>query len=365
MTAPASSTPSAQPDTCAPSAPAQASARRAGLVYVAEAGPGISRRRCGKGFCYFAVDGQRVRDSATLARIRSLALPPAWRDVWISPHPDSHLQAWGVDERGRRQYRYHPDWVAERDRGKFERLLAFGHALPDLRAAIERDLARPGLSRTRVVAAMVDLLDKTFMRVGNTDYARRNRSYGLTTLRDRHVRIEGATLTFEFRGKSGVQQRLQVTDRRLARIVQRCHDLPGQELFQYNEGGTPQTVGSADINAYLHDAMGEGFTAKDFRTWHATLEAARALLAAPPPCSPAAARRTIASAMDSVARLLGNTRTVCRNAYVHPAIPDAYAAGELHARLGLPPDAPAAALTEAALLGFLASATTSSAAPAL
>ena len=306
------------------------SAREAGLRYVSDDRPGIRRVRRGKGFRYVQPDGQAVRDRDTLRRIRSLAIPPAWSDVWICPLANGHLQATGHDARGRKQYRYHPRWRAVRDETKYDRLIAFGQALPSIRARVEQDLAQPGLPRRKVLATVVRLLETTLIRVGNEEYARTNGSFGLTTLRNRHVSVEGESVRFSFRGKSGVRHSIRVDDRRLARVVQRCQDLPGQELFQYlDDDGTPRDIDSADVNAYLHEIAGWEFTAKDFRTWAGTVLAARALQEFESFDSQAQAKRNIVAAIESVSKRLGNTTAVCRKCYVHPAVLNAYLDGSL------------------------------------
>jgi DNA topoisomerase-1 len=303
------------------------SAKAAGLRYV-NGGPGIRRRRVGTGFLYIGPDGRRVTDSDELRRIRSLVIPPAWRDVWICPLAHGHVQAVGHDARGRKQYRYHPRWRAVRDETKYTRVIAFGAALPKIRGRIERDLSRPGLPREKILATAVRLLETTFMRVGNEAYARENGSFGLTTLRSHHVDISGTTLRFEFRGKGGKTVSVDVTDRRLARIVRRCQELPGQELFQYVDGdGAWQTIDSADVNAYLKEISGEDFTAKDFRTWAGTVLAALALQEFQAFDSKTQAKRNVLRAIESVARQLGNTPAICRKSYVHPAIIDSYLDG--------------------------------------
>jgi DNA topoisomerase-1 len=305
-------------------------AKAAGLRYVSGHAPGIGRRRFGAGFSYLHADGGHVRDEATLDRIRSLAIPPAWTEVWICPQPNGHIQAVGRDQRGRKQYRYHARWKVARDDSKYHRLIAFGHALPRLRRRVEADLRRRGLPRDKVMAAVVGVMETTLIRVGNKEYARQNRSFGLTTLRHRHVHIGGGRAIFEFRGKSGKVHRTGFCDRRLARIVKACQDLPGQQLFQYldNEGGR-HAVESADVNDYVREAMGEDFSAKDFRTWAGTLAAARALIAQEPCASHAQAKRTINTCVKAVAEVLGNTAAVCRAAYIHPAVLQAYADGAL------------------------------------
>jgi DNA topoisomerase-1 len=312
-----------------PADPAEA-AQVAGLRYVADTTPGIRRVRAGKGFRYVGADGKPVRRAEDLKRIRSLVIPPAWTDVWICPAADGHLQATGIDSRGRKQYRYHPRWRAVRDETKYERLIAFGKALPRIRARTEKDLARPGLPRAKVLAAIVRLLETTLIRVGNEEYARENGSFGLTTMRDRHVKINGPTVHFEFRGKSGIRHAIDLTDRRLARIVKQCQDIPGQELFQYiDDQGERHSIGSADVNAYLHEIAGEEFTAKDFRTWAGTVLAARALQEFEAFDSQTQAKRNIVRAIEAVAKRLGNTKAVCRKCYVHPAVFDAYLDGSL------------------------------------
>jgi DNA topoisomerase-1 len=305
-------------------------ARAAGLRYVRDDRPGLRRLGCGKGFRYLDPEGRPVRDADTLRRIRSLAIPPAWSNVWICDLPHGHLQATGRDDRGRKQYRYHSRWRAVRDETKYDRLIAFGQALPRLRARVEADLAQPGLPRSKVLATVVRLLETTLIRVGNEEYARSNGSFGLTTLRDRHVQVEGATVHFAFRGKSGVRHRIDVQDRRLAQIVRRCRDLPGQELFQYlDEEGVRHAVDSADVNEYLRETTGQEFTAKDFRTLAGTILAAKALQEFTAFDSQAQAKRNVVAAIEAVARRLGNTPAVCRKCYVHPAVVDAYLDGSL------------------------------------
>ena len=309
-------------------------ARAAGLRYVSDALEGIARRPAGQGFRYIRADGRAVRDAATLARIRSLAVPPAWREVWICAREDGHLQATGRDARRRKQYRYHPRWREVRDETKYARLAAFAAALPRIRSRVRRDLARPGLSREKVLAAVVRLLETTFVRIGNEEYARDNASFGLTTLREEQVRVEGATLRFRFRGKSGVPHSIALTDRRLARIVRRMLDLPGYELFQYvDDGGETRAIESTDVNAYLREISGEDLTSKDFRTWAGTRLCARALRALEPPRSTAEGRRNVGRAIEAVAAELRNTKAVCRKCYVHPVVIDAYLEGRLRAAM--------------------------------
>jgi DNA topoisomerase-1 len=308
-------------------------ARAAGLRYVGDGRPGIRRVRSGKGFRYVDPDGKPVRDESTLARIRSLVIPPAWTDVWICPLPLGHLQATGRDARGRKQYRYHPRWRATRDENKYDRMLAFGRALPAIRARVDADLARQGLPREKVLATVVRLLERTLIRVGNEEYAEQNGSYGLTTLRNRHVQVVGETVYFAFRGKSGVRHRIDVRDRRLARVVKHCRDLPGQELFQYLEAeGTLRAVDSSDVNDYLRAAGGEEFSAKDFRTWAGTVLAAYTLRQQAAFGSQTQAKKNVAFAIQTVARRLGNTPAVCRKCYVHPAVVEAYFEGSLAVR---------------------------------
>ncbi|CAN5667733.1 DNA topoisomerase IB [soil metagenome] len=319
-----------------PDATLPAVAREAGLRYATDARPGFTRRRRGKGFSYHDRDGAVIRDPDTLVRIKVLAIPPAWTDVWICPWPTGHIQATGRDARGRKQYRYHAGWQVRRGTDKFERMLAFAAALPRIRRRCDRDLSRPGVPREKVLATVVRLLELTLIRVGNDEYARQNRSFGLTTLRDRHARIDGATIRFRFRGKSGRVHEVGLRDRRLATVVRRCQELPGQELFQYlDDTGTAQDVTSDDVNAYLGDAAGERFMAKDFRTWAGTVLAYRALRALGPAADDASSggRGAVVEAMRQTADRLGNTPAVTRGSYVHPAILDAYLDGSLRAAL--------------------------------
>jgi DNA topoisomerase-1 len=312
--------------------PAQMSAdevKAAGLRYCSDADPGITRRRSGTGFSYRRAGGSQI-DEATLDRIRHLAIPPAWTEVWICPDARGHIQATGRDQKGRKQYRYHDRWRQARDGNKYDRLIAFGRALPRLRAQVEQDLGRRGLSREKVLAAVVRLMGITLIRVGNEEYAKQNKSFGLTTLRDKHASIDGARAEFEFRGKSGKMHKTGFRDRRLAGIVKACQDLPGQRLFQYiDDDGQQRAVESADVNAYLRAALGEDFSAKDFRTWAGTVNAARALAMSPECSSAADTKRNINVCVKAVAGLLGNTPAVCRSAYIHPAVLEAYADGVL------------------------------------
>ena len=304
----------------------EGSAKAAGLHYVNDAAPGIVRQRAGTGFRYFRPDGRVVRDAETLARIRKLAIPPAWEKVWICMRHDGHLQATGRDARGRKQYRYHVRWREVRDETKYGRMLAFSRALPRIRRRVNQDLTLPGLPRDKVLATVVRLLETTRIRVGNEEYARTNDSFGLTTLRTRQVRVQGSTLFFQFRGKSGVHHRVALSDRRLAGIVRRMRDLPGYELFQYvDEAGETRAVDSADVNEYLKAVAGEDFTSKDFRTWAGTVLAAQELNL----CG----KNQLSQAVARVARQLGNTPAVCRKCYIHPAVMDAYLDGRLAAAM--------------------------------
>lgn len=299
-----------------------------------DAGPGL--RRVGKPGRFRIVDkdGKPVRDPAMLARIKSLVIPPAWTEVWISAEADGHLQATGRDAKGRKQYRYHPDWRTVRDCTKFGRMVEFGRALPAIRARVAADLKRPGLPREKVLAAVVRLLATTLIRVGNDEYARKNRSFGLSTMRDRHVAVSGGTVRFAFKGKSGVDHEIDLEDRTLARVVKQCRDLPGQELFQYlGADGRPVDIGSDDVNQYLKEASGRDFTAKDFRTWAGTVLASMALQEFEEFDSQAGAKRNLVRAIESVSKRLGNTPSVCRKCYVHPEVIDAYMEGSLAATL--------------------------------
>jgi len=304
--------------------------KAAHLTYVSDLDPGIRRRRAGHGFSYLDTDGKPVADAPALDRIRSLAIPPAWTEVWISPTERGHIQATGRDAKGRKQYRYHARWRQVRDLGKYDRLIAFGRALPRLRKQVDHDLARHGLPREKVLAAVVRVMEITLIRVGNEEYAKTNRSFGLTTLRDRHAQIGAAKAVFEFRGKSGKTHRTGFSDRRLARVLKACQDLPGQRLFQYlDHDGHRHAIESADVNGYIRDALGEDFSAKDFRTWAGTLAAARALTSLPACASEGEAKKSVVTCVKAVASVLGNTPAVCRKAYIHPAVLAAYEAGEL------------------------------------
>lgn len=306
------------------------SAQEAGLRYVTDTGPGIRRRRAGRGFTYVGVDGNRITDRGQLERIRSLAIPPAWTDVWISPTRRGHIQATGRDGKGRKQYRYHPRWHEVRDEVKYGRMLAFAAALPTIRQRTEEDLRRQGLPREKVLAAVVRLLEKTMIRVGNEEYARDNESFGLTTLQDEHADVRSRRVIFRYKGKSGKEHETTLTDPRLARIVKRCQDLPGQELLQYlDEDGNVRDIDSSDVNAYLREITGEDFTAKDFRTWAGTVMACMALQEFEEFDSDAEAKRNVVAAVKRVAERLGNTPAVCRSSYIHPQILDAYLDGSM------------------------------------
>jgi DNA topoisomerase I len=312
-----------------------ASARAAGLRYVTDETPGIRRRRAGKGWTYLSPQGKVLRGFEERARIAALAIPPAWTEVWICPNPNGHLQATGRDARGRKQYRYHPDWRRVRDETKYGRMIAFAEALPEIRRRVDEDLGRRGMPRERVLAGVVRLLETTLIRVGNDEYARHNESYGLTTLRTDHVEVAGSKVSFSFRGKSGIEHSVDIRDRRLAAIVKRCQELPGEELFEYiDEEGVNRDVTSGDVNAYLREISGQDFTAKDFRTWGGTVLALFALLriGPPPPTSTATQteiKKNVVEAVKQVARALGNRPATCRKFYIHPAVLDAYAEGTL------------------------------------
>ena len=323
-----------------------------GLSYCNDEQPGIRRTMTPAGFAYHNARGEKIQDEKVLARIRALAIPPAWTDVWICPRANGHIQAVGRDVKGRKQYRYHPDWTAHASTNKFDRLPDFARALPRLRRRVERDLARRGHSREKVLATAVRLLELTLIRVGNAQYAKQNRSYGLTTLHKRHLEVGGTALTFAFKGKSGVEHEVRVRDRRLARVVRSLQDLPGQQLFKYRDAdGTLCAITSDDVNAYIREAMGDGFSAKDFRTWAGTVSAARALRDMEPPTSATDAKRKITVCVKAVAGLLGNTPTVCRSSYVHPKVFELFEQG----RLGEVLPGPDAATFERALAKTLVS----------
>jgi len=310
---------------------AQDAAKQMGLRYVDDSGAGYSRRKANGKFRYYDVDGHLLTSADELQRINSLAIPPAYTEVWISPYKNSHLQATGRDARGRKQYRYHSAWRATRDADKYSRLLAFGSALPKLRSRVRRDLARPSLCREKVLALVVQLLESTLIRVGNDEYARSNKSYGLTTLRNRHIQIAGSRVIFSFRGKSNQHHEITLTDKKLARIVKCCRDLPGQELFQYvDEQGERHAIGSGDVNGYIQEIIGDEFSAKDFRTWAGTLLAASGLAALDDFSSAAEAKSNTVQVIKEVASTLGNTPAICRRCYIHPTILDAYLARGLN-----------------------------------
>jgi DNA topoisomerase I len=302
-----------------------AASKEAGLQYVSDERTGYRRRAKGKHFEYLDTEGKPIRDEQRLLRIKRLAIPPAWTDVWICPSPNGHVQATGRDARGRKQYRYHDRWREVRDENKFDRLAVFAKALPKIRRRVAQDLKLPGLSRRKVLATIVRLLERTFIRVGNDEYARENKSFGLTTLKNRHVKVRGAKMRFRFRGKSGIQQEVDITDWRVAKIIAKCQDLPGQDLFQYlDDDGKVQDITSQDVNEYLRQITGENFTAKDFRTWGGTVLAAIALSKQEQFETKKEAKSNIKTAICAVAELLGNTPAVCRKCYVHPVIVEAY-----------------------------------------
>jgi DNA topoisomerase-1 len=304
-------------------------ATRAGLTYVTDGFAGITRRRNGGGWSYFAPNGARIRDARKRQRLNQLAIPPAWTDVWICPDPDGHIQATARDARGRKQYRYHASYREARDRSKFRRMLEFSEALPALRSRIERDLRGEALTRDLVLATVIRLLDKTLIRVGNDEYARENNSFGLTTLRRRHVKVSGTAVRFSFRGKSGIEHDVAFIDSGLAKVIQRCQEIPGHELFQYVDAeGARHAITSDDVNEHLRRLTGRDVTAKDFRTWGGTMHAALALQSMGPAASRREADRNILRALEGVCKRLGNTRTVCRKYYVHPALLEAYLLGQ-------------------------------------
>jgi DNA topoisomerase-1 len=316
-----------------PATAPEVSAKLAGLKYVSDQAPGIRRVGAGKVFRYLNTRGKTIRDRETLQRIKRLAIPPAWRDVWISQDPNGHLQAVGRDARGRKQYRYHDRWREVRDSTKYDRMAIFGGILPRVRRRVQRDLKTSGLNRDKILATIVRLLETTSIRVGNEEYKKHNQSFGLTTLRNNHVAVKGEKVHFYFRGKAGIHHRISVEDRYLARIVKRLRDLPGYELFQYlDDDGTRRSIGSTDVNEYLRSIAGEDFTAKDFRTWTGTVLAASALCQFKTFRSAAQAKKNIVAAIESVAQQLGNTVAVCRKCYVHPAILNEYAARTLDLR---------------------------------
>jgi DNA topoisomerase-1 len=335
-------------------------AKAAKLRYVSDKKPGITRIRVEDRFEYHDVDGTVITDENVLQRIRKLAIPPAYTDVWICRDPRGHLQAVGRDAKGRKQYRYHPRWRVVRDEAKYGKMLVFGRVLPAIRAQVKHDLALPGLPKRKVLAAIVALLEKTMMRVGNEEYAKQNKSFGLTTLRNRHARVKGSHVTFDFRGKHGINHHIDLEDRRLARVVERCRDLPGQDLFQFlDHDGERHSIGSEDVNDYLREISGEEITAKDFRTWAATTLAAEALAELERFDSQAAAKKEVVKAVENVSKRLGNTPAICRKCYIHPAIFEGYLDGSLAEGLKQRADeildqhAPGLTAQEVALTAFL------------
>ena len=329
----------AKPKITVPAEDPEEAAISAGLRYVSGQSPGIMRRRNGRDFAYYDKQGKRIKDPLELGRIRSLAIPPAWEKVWICAQPNGHLQATGIDAKGRKQYKYHPKWRTVRDEAKFERLLSFAEVLPKIRAQVDEDMRRPELGREKVLATIVRLLEVSLIRIGNEEYAKENKSFGLTTMRNRHVEVERSTVRFQFRGKSGKKHIVEVSDRRVARVVQTCQELPGQQLFEYeNPAGEMVAIGSEDVNDYLQSITGQPFTAKDFRTWAGTVLAAIALGKMEEVDSQALAKRNIVTAIEAVARLLGNTVAICRRCYIHPAIPTSYLDGTLARTLRMKAD---------------------------
>lgn len=306
------------------------SAIAAGLRYVSDESPGITRKRARTNFAYYDAEGKRIKDPAELKRIRGLVIPPAWENVWICPKANGHLQATGVDVKGRKQYKYHPTWRAVRDEVKFEKLLSFAEGLPKIRAQVDRAMRHPDLSREKVLATVVRLLEVSLIRIGNEEYAKENKSFGLTTMRNRHAEVAGTTVKFQFRGKSGKSHVVEVSDRRLATIVRKCQDLPGQQLFEYlDPAGKVVPIGSEDVNEYLQKISGQPFTAKDFRTWAGTVLAAIALGKMEEVDSQTMAKRNVVTAIEAVAGMLGNTAAICRKCYIHPAITASYLDGTL------------------------------------
>ncbi len=336
--------------------PPKSSAARAGLVYVSHHSPGYSRRGAGKRFSYFTSSGKRLTNQADLARIKSLVIPPAWTDIWICPKANGHIQAVGKDARGRLQYRYHPKWRQVRDESKYHRMIGFAKSLPKIRRRAGRHLRLCGLPREKVLAAIVRLLEITLIRIGNEEYAKENKSYGLTTLHDDQVEVHGSRVHFHFRGKSGVQHTVDINDQRLAKIIRTCQDLPEQELFKFiDEAGEHHDISSTQVNDYLHEVSGRDFTAKDFRTWGGTVFAAVALRKLHPIGSPAQAKRNVVAAIKQVAQKLGNTLAVCRKCYIHPLVIDVYLEGRLLERLenGMSPTNHGLPAHEASVLALL------------
>ena len=335
------------------------SARKAGLRYVIPKGRGISRKQSGSGFVYSGPDGEQVKDEDTIERIRGLVIPPAWTSVWISPDANNHIQAVGRDARGRKQYRYHPSYRQVRDLIKFDRMRAFGKVLPRIRRVVGRDLARKGLPKRKVLAAVVKLLETTYIRIGNEEYAEENNSFGLTTLRNQHVQVLGDMLKFKFRGKSGQTHEITLQDARLARIVRKCRDIPGSSLFEYiDDDGKPATIDSGDVNEYLREITGAEFTAKDFRTWGGTCLAANFLIAKTQelencPQTSGATKAVLVEVVKHVASKLGNKPATCKKYYIHPAVMDCYTAGKLHGLADKYRDTHSAYLYEQIVLALL------------
>ena len=305
-----------------------------GLRFVTDNTTGITRKRWKDKFHYIDINGSRIKDKLEIKRINSLAIPPAWTNVWICSHKNGHIQATGRDARLRKQYRYHPLWRENRDESKYQHMISFGKALPVIRQAVNQALALPGLPQEKVLATIINLMQLTMIRIGNDTYAKQNKSYGLTTLRNKHIQVDGSEMRFQFRGKSGVEHNITVSDRKLARLIKKIRDLPGQELFQYiDENGKRQAISSSEVNGYIRKVTGENFTAKDFRTWYGTLEAAIQLIQFESFSSETQAKQNVASAIKTVAKKLGNTPTICRKCYVHPAVIDAYLSGTLTSHL--------------------------------
>jgi DNA topoisomerase I len=318
----------------------QSIAEETGLRYVSDSKPGITRKKHGNGFYYFDNNGARIKDDKIITRIQSIGIPPAYQDVWICPQANGHIQATGKDAKGRKQYRYHPKWRSTRDQDKFDHMLEFGDMLPQIRKKIDADLKLKGLPREKVLACVVNLLEKTLIRVGNNEYARDNNSFGLTTLRRKHIHVSGHKIKFEFTGKSGKNWNLSVNDRRIAAIVNKCADIPGYELFKYIcDDGTKKDVTSADVNAYLKEITGQNFTAKDFRTWSGTVLATLALTEFEKYDSEAQAKKNVVRAVEHVAKQLGNTPAICRKCYIHPEVIQSYLSGDLATMIGQEIDA--------------------------
>ena len=339
---------------------ARQAAKVAGLRYVHDTMPGIQRTGAAPGFRYLGTDGQPLDDPKEIARIEALVIPPAWTEVWIAPIPRAHIQVTGRDAKGRKQYRYHPKWRAHRDETKYGRMVAFGEALPSVRIRVDELLALRGLPREKVLGTVVALLDMTHIRIGNEEYARENQTFGLTTMREDHVAVSGATIRFHFRGKAGKDHQIDVRDQRLARIIGRCQELPGQELFHYlDHDGHARPIGSDDVNEFLHELTGQDFTAKDFRTWAGTVVAACALNGVGAAASEAQGKREVVAAIKAAATHLGNTPAICRKSYVHPAVIAAYLDGSLfvpreeHPAVAIPPEPLGLRPEEVAVLDFL------------